>query len=131
MALSFTLEYPLLHWTAVGTVGHEDGLHATRQSFLAIEATGERGWHILIDLTRSEENRTASELRELAQLVAEQKWLLSERIAAVAETPLLRGTSRMFAVYMEDYGVDVRVFGSMDEARAWLVTPRRMGAGCE
>ena len=128
MALLYRLQYPVLEWEAVGTVDHGQQLEVARQSFVAIEGTGDRGWHLLIDLSRSIENRTAGELRELAQLVGRHAELLSGRIAMVTQKPLLRGTSRMFAAYVEEYGVEVRVFGTGEEALSWLVPAPHMGA---
>ena len=122
MGLTYEAHYPVLTWTSVGDVDHAEGMEVVAASFETIRASGKAGWHILADLYRSDENRSSDELRTIAAAVGAQKGLLSGRIGIVAARPLIRGTSRMFAAYMDDYGVEVRIFSNVEDGLAWLVS---------
>ncbi|MBA3581918.1 MAG: hypothetical protein H0W44_05620 [Gammaproteobacteria bacterium] len=121
MGIKYRLEYPILHWIVEGDVDYQAGAEIVQQSFIDAQRTGLLGWHILADLNESKENKSEQELRDIAYLVSTHKGLLSGKLAIVVKTSLVFGTSRMFGVFMEDFGVEVNIFRcSVLEAERWL-----------
>jgi len=69
-------------------------------------------------------NPSTPQLSEVARLYGSVKERISSRWALVVDKKLHYGIGRMYSVIAQDYGLDARVFADIDEARAWLDSPR-------
>lgn len=79
------------------------------------------GMPTLMDFRSSEAARTTEELVSVVDFFGSQRDpAVPLRCAVVATTDLRFGLSRMAAVYVERYGVDLRVFRDIESAEFWL-----------
>jgi hypothetical protein len=77
----------------------------------------------LMDIRRTEAVRTTEELVSLADFLGSKRdRAIPLRVAVVAAGDLHFGLSRMVSVYVERYGVDLRVFREIEPAELWLRT---------
>lgn len=65
-------------------------------------------------------NPSAEAIRERAKLLAELSPRLGRRLALVVERDVDFGLGRMFGSFVDEAGLDVRVFRDAAEAEAWL-----------
>lgn len=121
MPLTYSLAEGIIDVVATGEVDFHAGLAVLGRAFAAAAAVAPTGWHLVIDITRSEENRTSEELRGIVEVVREHRPLLSGRCAVVASDALHYGLGRMFQTYMDGAGAVVAIFEGMEEAREWVV----------
>jgi hypothetical protein len=75
----------------------------------------------LMDIRRSDATRTTSELVSMVDFLGSRRdRTVPLRCAVVATGDLRFGLSRMVSVYLERYGVDLRVFREIESAEFWL-----------
>lgn len=75
----------------------------------------------LMDIRRSEATRTNDELVSIVDFLGSKRdRSVPLRCAVVATGDLRFGLSRMVSVYVERYGVELRVFRDVESAEAWL-----------
>jgi len=75
----------------------------------------------LMDIRRSEATRTTDELVSIVDFLGSKRdRSVPLRCAVVATGDLRFGLSRMVSVYLERYGVELRVFRDVESAEAWL-----------
>jgi len=75
----------------------------------------------LMDIRRSEAARTTEELVSLVDFLGSKRdRTVPLHCAVVATSDLRFGLSRMVSVYLERYGVDLRVFREIEAAELWL-----------
>jgi hypothetical protein len=120
MALTYRLDAGCIVLVSQGHVEYEEGLQVFGDAITAAQASTSNHWHILFDITASEEDRSEQELRGIASFVAAHKKILSGRCAIVAADPLHFGLSRMFQAYCASLEVAVEVFAQLTEAHSWL-----------
>ena len=121
MGLKYEAKYPILKWITVGDVIYDEGIAVVTSSFDEIRESGKRPWHILASLLQSTENRTEDELRGIAETIATRKGLLSGKLAVVVRQPLIYGVTKMFAVFMSEYDIVVKIFATEESAEQWLL----------
>lgn len=120
MALVYRMEDRCIVLASQGHVAYEEGLQVFSAAITAAQASPFSSWHILFDITASEEDRSEQELRGIASFIAANKEILSGRCAIVADDPLHFGLSRMFQAYCASLDVAVEVFDQLSTARSWL-----------
>ena len=76
----------------------------------------------LLDVTRSQviAQRSADELRSVAEVFAAHAQHFGGRCAVVVGEPVQFGLVRMAGAFIESDSVVVEVFGNPDDAKAWL-----------
>ena len=74
-------------------------------------------------ITNLKDQFSSADIQQIASMTVDhlQQREKKYRLALVAERDLLFGFSRMFAAYTGELPMDLRVFRSLDEARAWLL----------
>ena len=124
MPFTWELTDSVVQFRPKGEVEQETNLQGLTEALTAVRAAwrtnGNRPFDILIDLRESLENRSAGELRSLAELMAGYADVLTGRIAMVATDPLRYAFGRVFEVFSEHLGQTPRVFSDYAEAEAWL-----------
>lgn len=120
MALNYHLDAGCIVLVSRGHIEYEEGLRVFGEAITAAKTSAGDHWHILFDITASEEDRSEQELRGIASFVAAHKEVLSGRCAIVAADPLHFGLSRMFQAYCASLEVAVEVFAQLTEAHSWL-----------
>ncbi|NUM52867.1 MAG: hypothetical protein HUU46_04405 [Candidatus Hydrogenedentes bacterium] len=127
MGLTYEIRGDILWFATHGAVDFVDGLHVIQCGFAEASdlaaRDAERKWHLLFDVRESTESRTSGELRDIATLIASHRGMLSGRCAIIVSKPLYYGLSRMFAVFMESFGLSTSVLHSDEEAVRWLRAP--------
>jgi len=79
------------------------------------------GMSTLMDIRQSEAKRTTDELVAMADFLGSKRdRAVPLRCAVVATGDLHFGLSRMVSVYLERYGVDLRVFREIEAAEYWI-----------
>jgi hypothetical protein len=79
------------------------------------------GISTLMDIRRSEASRTTDELVSVVDFLGSKRdRTVPLRCAVVTASDLRFGLSRMVSVYLERYGVDLRVFRDIEPAEFWL-----------
>ncbi|MCC6154887.1 MAG: hypothetical protein IT367_14065 [Candidatus Hydrogenedentes bacterium] len=127
MGITYVIQDDVIRFTTHGAVDFVDGLHELQCGFAeasditAKDAT--RKWLLLFDVRESTESRTSGELRDIATLIASHRGLLRGRCAIIVSKPLYYGLGRMFAVFMESFGLTTAVLHSDEEALHWLHAP--------
>jgi len=125
MGLSYRLRGAIIEVTTRGDVDYDVGFATLQQAFADAGAVTAREpgtrWHCLFDITESTEDRTAEELRGIADYIATHRAILTGRVASAVSERLYYGLSRMFAAFMDDRELSVEVFDGVDAAEAWLV----------
>jgi len=125
MAISYELTQDLLHYTVEGDVDHAVGLDVLRRGLEdAAAATGRgegRARPVLFDIRKSAESRAAEEIRAIATVLGGFRESLDGRCAVIVATPLYYGVSRMFSTYAEEYGIEIEIFGTLEEGTFWLL----------
>lgn len=120
MALIYRMDKGCIVLVSEGSVQYEEGLQIFTEAIAAAQASPHTHWHILFDITKSEEDRSEQELRGIASFVAANKEILSGRCAIVAADPLHFGLSRMFQAYCASIEVSVEIFEDLEAAHSWL-----------
>jgi len=120
----FDAEANLLIVTFEGTLGDEDLLQYVRHALERSEVPP--GRNELIDLSRVEAGAEISS--QVVRRVADRfnradRAREGSRVAIIATTDVHYGLSRMYQAFRSEAPVDLRVFRTMDEARAWLGLP--------
>lgn len=89
---------------------------------VAAEASIPPGRSEFVDLSGLEHtNVSAGTLRRVAQVFADNDRHPQEsRVAIVAPRDLFFGLSRMYEAYREGSAVRIRIFRTLEEARAWM-----------
>ena len=89
---------------------------------LVLDAIGARkGFDLLSDHRKIGEPATPEQVRTLVgHLTREGSALVGRRAAVVVATEASYGMMRMLGAHAERIGIEVGVFSSMTEARAWL-----------
>lgn len=123
MGISFELKDRTIRFVTVGDVDFAAGLQVL-EAALATAAEQGSGWGLLFDIRSSSENRSADELRGVAEVIARHRDALSGQCAILAADPLHYGLARMFGVFAESLGLTAMVFRTEAEALAWLTTPK-------
>lgn len=75
----------------------------------------------LWDMRQGDPMLSGDEVRGVAKVVANV--VGGRRAAIVAPGDVAYGLSRMYSVFLEDAGIDVQAFRTLDEATTWLQTP--------
>lgn len=121
MPMSFEIKPQEIWFRTSGDVDYAEGIAVLEQGLHeAQQATPSRRWPVVFDIRDSEENRSANELRGIAQFVAAHDGILTGRCAVLTSDALHYGLGRMFEVFSEDLGIEVQVFRDLDSLRAWL-----------
>lgn len=121
MPLRHRLQDGVIWITTEGDVEYDEGIASLGRALEAAkQADPVARWDIVFDVRRSSENRSADELRRIAQLVAENGSVLSGRTVVIAGDDLHYGLSRMFQAYCELHGLRAAVRRDPDAALAWL-----------
>lgn len=89
---------------------------------LASDGAVPPGHRELVDLSRLEQTDvTPGALRRVARIYADTDQRPEDsQVAIVAPGDLFFGLSRMYEAYRDGSGLRMRIFRSLDEARAWL-----------
>ncbi len=124
MPFTYELSDRVVQFHPKGDVEQETNLQGMAEALTAVRAAwrtnGNRPFDILIDLRESLENRSAGELRSLAEFVAGHADVLTGRIAIVAADPLRYALARVFEVFSEHLGQTPRMFSNCAGAEAWF-----------
>jgi len=124
MPFTYELTDRVVQFHPKGEVEQEMNLQGMTEALTAVRAAwrtnGNRPFDILIDLRESLENRSAGELRSLAEFMAGYADVLTGRIAIVATDPLRYALARVFEVFSEHLGQTPRMFSDHAEAEAWF-----------
>jgi len=124
MPLLYELTDTVLCITTEGDVDYETGLQVTGEALTAARAAwrvnGNRPFDIIFDIRKSTEERSANELRSVAEFIAGYGDVLTGRMAVVADDPYHFALGRIFEVFAEHLGQKPRVFGKYDDAEAWF-----------
>ncbi len=128
MPIRYEIEPRMLRFCTEGDVAYDETMHVLRDGLTrgedAIRSGSAAPFDLLFDVRESLENRSAEELRQMADLVAERSGILSGRAAVVASDVLHFGLGRMFGAYADARQIEVRVFYSLEEAESWLARER-------
>ncbi|MBX9585251.1 MAG: hypothetical protein K2X87_33515 [Gemmataceae bacterium] len=121
MGVDYQLADGVIRFVTTGGVEYSDGAATLRAGLDAAAAADPgRRWGLLFDIRESAENRSGDELRNIADLIAARRAMLSGRAAVVVADPLHYGLGRMFGVFMEHLGLTARVFTDPAEAETWV-----------
>jgi len=124
MPFTFELTDRVVQFRPKGDVEQETNLQGVTEALTAVRAAwrtnGNRPFDILIDLRESLENRSAGELRSLAELMAGHADVLTGRIAIVATDSLRYALGRVFEVFSDHLGQTPRMFSDCAAAEAWF-----------
>jgi len=120
MPIEYELRPEAIYLEAVGEVDYQDALAVFRAALRAARAEGLPPRPIVFDLRQSKEQRSADELRAIAQFISRQGDVLAPRCAVVAGDALHFGLGRMFEAFAEGHDVEVTVLRSLDDVPAWL-----------
>lgn len=119
MGLSYSYDDDMLR-----IVGEGDYTAQDLKDLLAAALSDPRarpGISTLMDIRRSEASRTTDELVSVVDFLGSKRdRAVPLRCAVVATSDLRFGLSRMVSVYLERYGVDLRVFRDIEPAELWL-----------
>ncbi|MBM3290445.1 MAG: hypothetical protein FJY92_09860 [Candidatus Hydrogenedentes bacterium] len=124
MGISYETSEGVLTFLTRGEVDFAGGLQVLQRGFADAAAKSASDpsvkWHLLFDIRESTENRSSGELRGIAEIIAAHRSILTGRCALVVASPLYYGLGRVFAVFMEGFGLTVTVVHSGPDALAWL-----------
>jgi hypothetical protein len=70
-------------------------------------------------------NLTDAELKELAAY-GKSKFSIPSRVAVIASNDLAYGVARVYDVYREDAFLEQQIFRTEQEARAWLMSRKKL-----
>ena len=119
MGLSYSCEDDMLRIVGEGDYAAQD-LKDLLAAALADPRT-RPGISTLMDIRRSEAARTTDELISVVDFLGSKRdRAVPLRCAVVTTSDLRFGLSRMVSVYLEKYGVDLRVFRDIESAEFWL-----------
>ncbi|HET9532466.1 MAG TPA: hypothetical protein VFQ92_19060 [Blastocatellia bacterium] len=118
MPLRYGFEDNLLHITGEDMFTFEE----LEQLFSAALADPRfvKGMRMLIDARDLRSNPKLEELRKRAELFASLKEHFTPGYALVVTDTLYYGLGRMFQVFAQTEGVEVKIFNDIDEARRYL-----------
>ncbi len=121
MPLSHALRDDAIWITAEGDVEFASGIVVLEHSIQSAQASDPTvRWHFVFDIRASVEDRSANELRGIAQFIADRLQVLSGRCVVIAGDNFHYGLSRMFQAYGEGLGLSTQVVKTASEATAWL-----------
>lgn len=89
-------------------------------AFADPRAAGATGMLFNVSESRSITGRTATQVRAMADFLAQNAALFGRRLALVAESDAAFGLMRLGSVGVEQQGVDSRVFRAVADAEGWL-----------
>lgn len=122
MALSYEIRGGILRYTAHGDVEYDVGLRVLQDGLAAaVAAYDGTPIPVLFDIRDSAEHRGADELRGIAAVLGQHAETVGGKCAIAAESGLYYGVSRMFAVFVEEYGIEMQIFETPEKAEAWLL----------
>jgi hypothetical protein len=121
MGISYRIDKAdrLITATGVGDVSFQDyrGVLAVMIEDPEFDPDFDRLW----DMREGHPTLSGDEVRGIAKVVS--KVVGGRRAAIVAPGDVAYGLARMYSVFLEDAGIDVQPFRTLDEATAWLRTP--------
>jgi hypothetical protein len=124
MPLIYQVDQPILRFNAKGDVKYTSGLETTKRALRdAREVTQTKGeplWNLLFDLRESTESRSEDELKGIAMALAQNMDILTGRMAVLVVDPHYVGVAAAFSVFAEQLGQEPQLFGTPEEAEAWL-----------
>lgn len=117
MGVSYTIDDDLVILRLAGDFPLEEANAAV------LEATEderyEAGMAFVVDAREATANPLAAEISRGADFLGDFRDRILGRYAVAVSSEVHYGLARMFAAYASDYGLEVQVFRSMDEALAW------------
>ena len=120
MPVSYVIEGDVLRLVMEGTYSPED----IKQGFADAFEDPRRPEHprFVFDVSRSEilAERSTDEIKAMARFLSAHADRFGMRCAALVSRPIQYGLSRMGAAFTGSREVEVGVFGSLDDAVAWL-----------
>ena len=121
--MSFTYridaEQGLMFLTAEGEVTQAERVE-TMRAWMA-DPKFRPGLNTLFDVSQSTSTPSLNELKELIGLVARQSAAIGKiKLAIFASRAITFGVARQFATLADPGPLEVQVFGSRDDALAWL-----------
>jgi hypothetical protein len=126
MPMSFDLQEGALWFRTWDDVVYDEGIAVLERGLeAALQASAQRRWPVVFDIRESRENRSADELRGIAEFVAAHDGVLSGHCAVLASDALHFGLGRMFEAFSQEHGIDVRVFREPEALVAWLEVETR------
>ncbi len=121
MPLDYDIRSGVIWFVTEGDVDYEDGLETLGTAIReAARRDADQRWDVIFDIRLSSEQRSADELRGIADFVAGHKAVLSGRCAVVAGDAFHFGLGRMFSAYSESNGVEALVARDVGSATSWL-----------
>ena len=124
MPIRYEIEPGTLHFHFEGDGDFEETLRVVGDGLVlagdAVRARAAQPFDLLFDKRASSENRSAEQLRRMADLVGDHTAALSRRAAIVVGDAFHFGLGRMFAAFADARGIEVQVFYSRDDAERWL-----------
>jgi hypothetical protein len=119
MGLFYSCNGETLRIVGEGEYTAEDFMELIRAAIA--DPSSAPGMPVLMDLRRSEAQRTTDELVSMVDFFGSLRDpSLPLRCAVVATSDLRFGLSRMASAYLERYGVDLQVFRDIASAEYWL-----------
>ena len=121
MAFSYRIDKAdqLITATALGDVSFQD--YRAMLAVMIEDPDFDPEYDRLWDMRQGSPTLSCDEVRGVAKVVANV--VGGRRAAIVAPGDVAYGLSRMYSVFLEDAGIDVQPFRTIDEATAWLQTP--------
>jgi hypothetical protein len=77
---------------------------------------------MIVDLTSSAANPSASQVAERAECLGTLRPAIKPRCALVVADALRFGLARMFGAHADSYGIEAEVFWDETSARLWLAS---------
>lgn len=122
MAVTYDLLGGIIRFTTSGAVEHRGGLLVLKEGIEAAaqKTVGSSKWHIYFDIRLSTDDHSMDEVREVAEFIAARRSILSGLCAITVADSLHYGLARMFTVFMEGLGFEVRVFSKDADVAMWF-----------
>jgi hypothetical protein len=121
MPITYELRGDAIWFVAVGEVEYDSGF-AILDRGINEAATRDRDarWHVVFDILGSHENRSADELRAIAEFVAKHDEVLSGHFVVIADDEFHYALARMFTAFCENLGMQADVVRDVPSAIEWL-----------
>jgi hypothetical protein len=120
MPIEYAIRPEAIYLETVGDVDYEKGIAAFEAAVREARAEGVARRPVVFDIRRSEETRSAEELRSIADFVSRHLDVLAPRCAVVTGDDFHFGLGRMFEAFADTHEVEVTVLRSIDDVPAWL-----------
>jgi len=120
MAVQYSIRQGIIRMEFVGTYEPRDVVSSFLDALADPTCPTPAG--LLIDVTRSEtlESRPAADIRMVAEFLEPYSDRIGGRCAVVVASEAQFDKSQIGALRSKAVGIDAQVFGSIDEATAWL-----------